>query len=284
MKYSILPIPLLFCLISATNNLVGQKLYGGSDLSYNLSMASQNIANNVNIYPGQTSRTAIKGSFGKGASISGFVGYWIKPNLAFQMDFIYLNGAHYKSTFKNDTIYEQKTDVSASMLKVAPVMLIGLGENKLKPYLKFGLLCRLFGNITGVNTIYDLQTNITTVTETKYKYGFSWGFMSALGVSRKLNNKFTLFSEMAVNVQTWAPSNGDVTKYTVNGVEMQENLLPVQRNVRYKNSYSTDKNNYSTYKPREELKQYQPFSSVGIKIGFYYTFIKKNNSIKVKTY
>jgi len=267
---------LLMCyFIFLLQKLEAQKFYAGINAGYNFGIASQNLSSNVNTTAGQTSNAVVKGSFGNGLNAGCFGGYWLNSNIGFELQASYTLSRDFKANYVNEGIYTQKTDLTATMLKVLPCIIITVGDKKIRPYVKMGMAFRVAGNITSTVNYYDVQLASTTITETKYTKGFSLGMFSALGASKKLNEKFTFFMEALINVQSWAPNNGDITKYTINGVDMTSNLNVNQRNIQFNNSYVFDKSAYTQWKPRQELKQYQPFSSIGINVGVYYSFIKK---------
>lgn len=254
------------------------QIYSGANIGYNLGMAPQNIATSLTVQVNQTTRTNVKGSFGKGTSINAFAGYEIKPNLCLQLDVNFLYGIHYKATYLNDTLYKQELDLSATMLKAAPSIIAKIGTGKTEPYLKAGVLFRLAGSIKNKTTFQDLQTQIISDSHTKYNYGFSCGVVTSAGISSKINKKLKFTAELCVQLQTWSPKKAEVTKYTVNGEDRTAQLLPSQKTINFTNSYSTNANNYSGYKPNQQLKLYMPFSSIGINVGFIYTFQKKSET------
>ena len=167
------------------------------------------------------------------------------------------------------------------MFRIAPGIRLSIGEGKARLYAKIGFAVRVFGKITIQDTRYDIRNNITTEIEWKFSHGLSLGLTAALGGTKKINDKFSVFGELGMVNQSWAPEKGKVTKYEINGIDQIENLYPYQKNIDFSNNYTTTNNNPAAgYSHRQQLKQYFPFSSFGINIGIHLKFGKIKNESK----
>jgi len=270
---------LIIALVFQNRSLISQTLYGGIDFGYASSLASQNIASNINIGITQTSNAIVKGSFGKGLNLNIFAGYNLTKQICLELGVSYLHGSKFTGAYIKDTVFKQNYSLSTTMLRLSPSIRIETGEGKTKMYLKAGVLIRLAGNIKSENTFYDYTSNTTTVSEWKYARGFSLGALAAVGCQRQINNKINVFSELFINVQSWAPKNGDVIKYTINEVSSLETLNFSQKSIHYVNSYTVANGKASGFLPSEQLKQYHSFNSIGLKIGIYFAIGKNKKDV-----
>jgi hypothetical protein len=71
--------------------------------------------------------------------------------------------------------------------------------------------------------------------------------------------------------QSWGPKNGDVTKYTINGIDQSSFLDIGQKHVHFEDNYVLDNTKQSTSVPSQQLRQYYNFSGLGAKIGIQIT-------------
>lgn len=270
-------VKILLFLISFVNaeQLFSQPFYVAVDLGYGLGLASHNLASNTTIGLTQTNHSAVTGSFGQGIVIRANVGYQKSALMAFEMGVSYLQSGVFMSTSVKDTSYKQNLALSANMLCIAPSIRFSVGEKKTKLYLKAGLLIKLIGKITNKSTFYDQFNGTVIQTEWKYSKGLSFGASAGLGMIHHFNRKSAIYCEVFFNAQSWGPKIGSVVKYKVNGVDMIESLNPSQRNTHYLNNYSNGGNN-SNYNYDQQLRQYFPFSSFGIKFGYQFGFGKNN--------
>jgi hypothetical protein len=257
--------------------ILGQNWYSGINGGYSFGLPSQNITSNINIGSNQTSNSVVKGSFGQGASIDAYLGYWLKNHIGIELGLSYLQSSSFKGSYSQDTVFKQDLTISANMLRAAPALRLTLGEedSKTNLFLKVGFVTRLAGKITNETTVFDIQSNTTTISETKYSKGFSFGAMAGIGFCYKIKPQLKIFSELSFISQSWAPKNGDVVKYTVNGVDQMDVLNSGNKHIHFVDSYNAVNTAQSTSVPSQELKQYHNFSSVGLKLGVLFAFGKK---------
>lgn len=273
-KKAFLLITILIYLALKTN-VNAQKFYTGFVCGYGVSIASQNLTSKIENGIAQSSNVLVRGSFGRGLFFGGQIGYNRNDNIAFELGISYLKGHSYKGYYKKELDFDQETTLSANMFRLSPRIRISVGEGKIKSYAKIGAVIRVFGKITVLDTHYDIQSNTTTETEWKYSDGFSLGVDAAIGISKSINEKISISGEIMMINQTWGPKKGRITKYSIDGIDMLSNLTPYQKETDYLNSYTTSGNAPSaSYSPRQQLRQYYPFSSIGINIGINLKFGK----------
>ncbi len=273
-KYALLIMIAIFFVLNI--KLVNaQKFYAGIATGYGFSMASQNLASKIENGITQTSNATVKGSFGRGLLLGGYIGYKKNENIGTELGISYLIGNKYSGYYSKELDFNEKTVMSANMFRLSPGIRISVGDGKIKPYAKLGLAFRIFGKITIKDSHYDIQNNETTETEWKYSNGASIGIIASLGITKKISEKISIFGELGMINQSWGPKKGKITKYAINGVDMLSNLTPSQNQTNYIDSYTTTNNSSSaTWSPRQQLRQYYPFSSIGLNIGLHLKFGK----------
>lgn len=266
----------LFILLCAIS-LKSQNWYSGFGLGYSLGAVPQNITSHVTIDQSQSSYETVKGSFGKGLNANGYLGYWLQDKIGLELGLSYLESGHFNGSYTKDTVFKQSVSVSARMLRVLPAIRAWLhkGEKKNGVYLKLGTAIRIIGNITSETRYVDIQNNTTTLSEMKFSKGFSSGFTGGVGFTHQMTTRLSLFGELTFISQSWAPKNGDMTEYSVNGVDQMDVLFPRQKHIHFKDNYVTPNTSLSNYKPNEQLKQYHNFSSIGLSIGIQFALMNK---------
>ena len=258
--------------------VIPQKIYSTFDFGYNLGLANQNITSNININNSQASNTLVKGSFGSGLNLSATTGYLYKPNFSFELGLSYSQSQSFDGNYTKDTSFSQQIKIKANMLRFMPGIRIALGEGRNKMFVKIGAAFRLAGQANLTNIYIDEQSHNTTVSEWKYFKGFSLGAYSGIGFTHKISEKISFYGDALIIVQSWSPKYGDVTKYSINGTNMVETLLPGQQHIHFVDQYTVTNGSYSNYAAKEQLKQYYSFSSLGLKIGIIYYFTTKNEA------
>jgi hypothetical protein len=261
----------LFILVIAALGIkpaFSQNFFFGFGTGYGLSLSPQNLTSKINHDGFETSSTAVRGSFGKGTALSCYFGYKKNENIATEIAVSYLYGARYKGYYKRETEFDEETTLSGNMLRLIPGVRLTLNQDKFRLYAKLGLIIRTSGSITFKGSHYDIPTNTTTEVTWKYSKGMSLGASACFGVIKNLNEKLQLYSELVMISQSWGPAKGEIIEYQVNGVDNLPNLTPNQKDIDFVNNYATNyASSTSAYSHSKQLKQYHPFSSIGIQIG-----------------
>jgi hypothetical protein len=258
-------------------HLYCQKWYSNLGFGYNFGLAQQNITSTVKIGSNQTSYEVTKGSFGKCAGLSIGVGYFIRKEMAVEMDLSYLKGAQISGGLYRDTISNQNLTISANMLRLSPSLRFNINsENKISYFAKIGGVVRIAGSVMSQTTNDDLQNKTTIIIEYKYSKGLSIGASAGVGITYRMTNKIFFFVEAYLIAQSWGPKNGDVTKYSINGVDQLSVLDVGQKNIHFEDNYVLDNTKQSTSVPSQQLRQYYNFSSFGAKIGLQIKFGRKD--------
>lgn len=237
-------------------NGFSQRMYFNAGLGYNFPAGSgiiavhQNTGNMENRY----------GSYGEGLIGAIGIGYMFSKNIGGELGFSILPGKTFDYSYTSSGFYSEYTNIG-KMKRLVPALKITVGS-KLMPYAKIGLVLGINHEINMTNTqVLSHQTDIFT---NRLSGGISIGFMNTIGVDISANEKVSLYVEVMMIDQSWAPEKNEYTKSIVN------NVLGSQ----YHSGTINYVDNVTSYQS-EKLKEFFPFGSFGINAGVKLTFWKK---------
>ena len=266
------------------------QLYVSAGGGYGFSMAP-NSSFSATEYTRNTSSSATvdtykisngTGSFGRGLQFGATVGYMFSENIGAELNVGYLLGSKITSTDNelknNGDTYSSTATASANMLRLTPALRFSVGKDKLKPYMRVGLVIGVGSKISTTFSSNDFHASNgkTDINESEMAVtgGVSMGFAAGVGVKYMFSEKVGIFAELGMISQAWAPSKSVLTKSTTNGVDNLPFLTTSQKETDYSSSYTTTSNIFSPGLPSTALKQYTPFSSVGVNVGVHLSFGK----------
>ena len=248
----------------------GYLSFGGG---YGISTASNTFGSSSN----SSSEEIVKGSLGKGIQAQFTIGTELKSNVSIELgtSFLFGSGIHseYSSTSGQNT---ESSDASATMIRFFPAVKINSSGEKSKLYARAGLAIGVAGNLELNNTSYDSYSAATTIRTSKYTGGIAVGFTGSIGAEFKTGTRSCFFTELLFISQSWAPSKGEMTVYSVNGKDRLAALSIADKQVEFENSINRE-NNFTTADPNspsKQLKYYMPMSSAGISVGFRFSIAK----------
>lgn len=250
-------------------NTSAQGVYIKAGAGYHFATATGNLGG-FNNYTSSSGSSAtieqVNVSFGKGIDFGGTFGYMFNENVGAEFGVSYLLGS--KSKAKD--IYTGGTtecEYSAKMLRLNPAIVIAAGGENINPYAKFGLIMG-FGDI--LYTMEDNDQGDIYIGKWKYNGGLAFGFSAGLGANFSLNDVISLFAEVNMINMSYAPTKGEVTEATYNGVDELPNMTTSEKEIEFVDKYTYDYNNPpSDSQPRQELKIKHPFSSIGVNVGIF---------------
>jgi outer membrane protein W len=221
--------------------------------------------------------TKVNYSLGKGTTAGLFVGYMFNKNFGAELGVSYLFGS--KTIILDEFT---ATNVSASdetiykgnMLRLTPTLKMMIGEGKLQPYMKIGMIVGVAGKFTYEYNSSDITPSESSSSQqiVEYTGGVSLGFYGGLGINYALSDKLSLFGEIAGNYQNWAPTKGELVTFTNDGVDELHLLTTYDKEVEFSNELTINSNTPTNPgSPDQQLKFYVPFSSIGINIGLVFT-------------
>jgi len=256
---------LVFVISLFTNTVFAQGAYLDFNAGYGFSISSQNLVNFYNSTEIADSYNAeqVDISLGKGINAGATFGYMFNKNIGAELGISYLFGS--ETNAKNKYL-DATTDyaISAKMLRFSPAIIISAGLEVLNPYAKFGL-------VMGMGSMnYEFKNaDINVITQNiKFDGGLAWGLSAGVGVLYNLNENMALFGEINMINMSYAPTKGEITEATLNGIDQLPSYSTREREIEFVDSYSGDFNNPALdSEPSRGLKQKFPFSSVGINFG-----------------
>jgi len=253
-----------------TNGLFAQGAYVSLNAGYGFGSSSGSLQNETS---GSNSTTYenVNISLGKGLNFGGAYGYMFNKNVGAELGLSYLIGGT-TSTKDASTSLTDTYDYSASMLRFNPSIVIAAGLDGINPYAKFGAVIGTgsFNVNKSSSETYRSNTSVSKVT-TKYNGGLALGVTASLGASYKINDKISLFGELALVSMSYAPTKGEITAYTEDGVDRLSGLKTSQKKFDFVNTYTRNSTvTPSDSQPSQSLKSKSPFGSFGLNIGLKY--------------
>lgn len=257
---------MVFAISLFAMNLFAQGTYVNINAGYGLNMGSQNIDGFSNYTSGTNSVTyeQVNVSLGKGLNVGAAFGYMFNKNIGAELGISYLLGG--KSKAKDDyTGGTTDYTVSAKMLRINPSIVIASGFDGVNPYMKFGLV---IGSGSAMYEYNDNDAGDIEITKMKVNGGLAIGLNAGVGALYNLNDKMALFGEINMINMSYAPTKGEVTEATYNGVDMLPNMTTSEKEIEFVDSYTYSYvNPPADSQPSEELKHKLPFGSFGFNFG-----------------
>ena len=263
------------------SNLQAQGLYLGLGVGYGFPAGKQADVEQTSTTSGSVTTneyTTKNLSLGKGINAGLYVGYMFNKNLGAELGISYLIGGkttiNDKSTGNNSSSTDEYI-YKGNMIRFTPALKMIIGENKLRPYMRIGMIVGIAGKLTDeynyTNTTPGSTSSGQVITE--YTGGISLGFHGGLGINYALSDKLSLFGELAGNYQNWAPKKSEITTYTQDGADQLPSMTTYQKETEFLDSFTTTSNSPSNNGvPDQQTKFYLPFSSFGINIGIVLNF------------
>ncbi len=215
----------------------------------------------------------IRHSFGQGLNIGVSYGYMFNDNLGIDIGISYLKGSKVKAvqefnTFFGDLKINQIS--SASMIRLAPSLIISAGLEGINPYGKFGFI---LGSTTVNNQVEEKYSSDKLEYEFRQNGGISFGLSSALGLDIQLSSNFSLFGELNLIGMSYAPKRAEITKFEENGTDILKQLDKSEREIIYVKKLETNEDiEPNSNEPGKVLGIKLPFSSIGFNLGVKYNF------------
>lgn len=273
MKKIILMSALSISLI--TNGLYAQGAYVSLNTGYGFASSSQSIQNRTS---GSNSTTYEHAnlSLGKGLNLGGAFGYMFNKNVGAELALSYLIGGtttvKYNSISSSTSSSNSTNDLSSSILRFNPSMVISSGLDGINPYAKFGVIIGTGSFNVNMNSS-NTSSSKTTVTKetTLYNGGLALGITASLGASYKINDKISFFGELALVSMSYAPTKGEITAYTVDGADKLSGLKTSGKMIDFVDTYTHNSSiTPSDSEPDQQMKQKFQFGSFGLNIGLKY--------------
>ncbi|MEO8234221.1 MAG: outer membrane beta-barrel protein [Flavobacterium sp.] len=210
-------------------------------------------------------------NLGKGINFGGTIGYMFNNQLGAEIAVDYLLGSKTETKIDGSGGSLNQT-LSSRMIQIKPSFVLSAGYSKINPYAKFGAIIGS-GKITQE---FNLFIGDLTEVEAEAKGGLAFGFHAGVGLNFGLTPKLSLFGELNMNNLSYAPEEGKLTKYNVNGVDQLPTL-----DISVKEYQYTDENPYiiiggggtspDPNQPYRAPKTSYSYSTIGINFGLKYS-------------
>ena len=205
----------------------------------------------------------------------------INSKIGIELSINYLIGKKFAGSEDDHRTYSKKYQSAVTMLRLTPGLKLTTGSEKTNAYARAGMILGLGGKKKYLED-YDYKTN-GVVTQKIYHEvnltgGLSIGFMGALGVEVPLGGSCKFFTELNFISQSWAPTNGKTTTFTVDGIDKLSTLNTREKETNYVSSYSYSSSQYDPNQPSKYLKTYLPMSSIGLNFGLHLMLGKKKSN------
>ena len=229
---------ILFLLSSMSFAQYYVKLEGGYNISLNSIALGYNTTGTSEIY----NYEAVNGSFGEGINFTGAFGYDFSSNLGLELGLIYKLSTEFEVSDQVEN-YTYKATWNGSFFGFAPTFIINAPLEKIKPFVKIGLLVALpTSEIELVNNDGDTQTGT-------FSGGLDFGITGGAGVLVPIGTKINFIAEVVFVSFTWKPDEVETTYFdgTTETIKLEDEFT------------SNDENTQGPI--------FIPFSNVGLNVG-----------------
>lgn len=223
--------------------------------------------NETEISPGNTKIEIVNINLGKGINVGGTFGYMFNNNIAAEVEIDYLLGSKTEADKKYlDGDYEN-TKIWSNMIQIKPSFVLSTSYSKINPYAKLGIILAT-GKIKEEYTEYDGSlTNI----EFESKGGLAFGFQGGVGLNFAITSNMSLFGEINMNNMTYAPKEGELKKYTIDGVDQLAGSDVRDREYEFVDEIINNGSPSDPNSPQKEPKTSFAYGTVGFNIGLKYS-------------
>lgn len=216
--------------------------------------------------------TGVYSSLGIGGNGSLILGYMLCENGGLEVGYSYFNSMEVSSRYENSSVPGVNQTGSDEFDAVMNRIYLGgrftCGENRIKPYMRGGLVLGV-GNKIGYGHYRYVQSTSSTQRDERvleYDGGLAFGYTASIGLNFMFSDNLGMYLEACDIAQRWAPTHSIYTRYDIDGQDQLGNMTTRQKETNYMDEVvvtsSPDDN-----KPDEDLKMYWPFSSIGIQAG-----------------
>jgi len=270
----------LVIILTISTKLFAQKFYCNLGSGYNFSAAptmpgyvqNESFSYQIGTILDSISLTKGTGSLGKGMQIKGTIGYMLNKKIGLELNASYFCGSPLSRVFYTTFFYDltgynnEKYTFTGRMLRLIPALQISTDAGPVKLYMKTGLVIGLLSKLKQTN-----KENCSGIhfyeSEIEYSGGIPLGFNGTTGAVIKLNNRFSIYSEIDYIIQSWAPVKSEYIKNTSDNVDILSTMTNREKETIYVDNLSSVSSETDQSLPRKDVKKYWPFNSLGINLG-----------------
>jgi len=211
-----------------------------------------------------------KVSLGSGFNVGASFGHMFTPYLGAELNVSYLFGSQSKAADNYDDYAHTDYTISSNMIRFTPSVIFTAGLDKINPYARVGVVIGA-GSLLYRSVGYDDGGSFAN--ELKCNGGVAIGINASIGATYTLSDKLSLFGELNMISQSYAPTKGELTEVSRDGVDQLPNYTTQDREVEFVDSYVYDyRNPGPETEPRKEAKVYFPYGSIGLNVGLRISF------------
>ncbi len=270
---------LIFFFLMSVQQASSQQSYYGINTGYGLNFASQDLYlyndSKSNHSSGESTYSIEQNvvSLGSGLNFGAFYGYKFNKSFGVELGASYLLGATFTGEREGirpelEYLWHSRNSIKANMFRLSPAITIGTAINDIGLYARFGAVLG-FGSVYREFIFSSMSSGIASSQTTKIKSsgGMGLGLTGGVGITYSLSSKWSLFGEVNVISMSYSPAKSKLTEYTVDGIDQLSTLTTSEKEVKFVDSFTYNTADHPSDEPREELKSYFPFSSLGLNIG-----------------
>ena len=274
-------VVIIFVLLLSVNEIFGQDYYVTLHGGFGFGAAPNQLLTYSTTQ--STSGTYISTSneknysLGEGFHLTGGFGYNINPNISAELELEYSSGMSqdygYNYNYTNGYSISNYNMYGTTYLAI-PSIIISTNISEFKPYLKIGPALGI-ANITSTEVDNDGSPNSLTITErqTFLNGGLAFGYNAAIGVAYDVAKNIGITFEINDRSLSYAPTQGELQKYTINSVDQLPQTQTYFKKFVYKESITSNSNTtLDMSSPSQQIKINYPFSSVTLSAGIKYSF------------
>ncbi len=170
----------------------------------------------------------VTGSFNSGTVPAVSVGFLFSDHIGVELHAGYVFGRkyNYSNAFRDfqdgtpDHYSLDKTSWTSRNIYAAPGLVFTHGKGRLRPHI-FGGIVFSMPKITEVNSYSESEDHVWSYTrEEAYSGRMAFGLRGSAGLDLKLNEKLSLFTEIAFVSMTWYPGERETVRYVHGGADM----------------------------------------------------------------
>lgn len=193
---------ILFLLTGLSFSQIYVKLGAGYNVEFNsVSIGTNTIISNSGVY----NYEAVIGTFGKGISVSGALGYNFSSYLAGELDLIYKLPVEFEETLQAVSSYTAKNTITGSYFGFAPSLVINVPLDNVKPFMKLGLLVALSA------TEYEITDSEGNKAKGVFNGGVDFGLTGAAGILIPISDQISINAEIDFVSFDWKPDEVEAT-------------------------------------------------------------------------
>ena len=272
---------LLLITIMATGLLTSQLFAQGLFVKLNTgySLSSNNSGDyfyNTTYTDNGYSRELVNRSLSTGLNFGGSVGYMFNSNLGFELGLSYLKGLASTTSSEYDGYGEfEQSEISSSMFRIAPSIVLIADMPNLNPYARFGVILGS-GKIKegyslhyiGKKSLNATNADYDEIVEYEYSGSLAFGFSGSLGVLYGLSEKLSFFGEVNFSNMSYAPEKRKMVKFNLYGEDILSDLTVRDKEIIFVNKLTYEwEGNQPSDQPSKELKRSYPFGNYGVNFG-----------------